>query len=255
MRSFHALAPLVFIALIASCATPSESGFLVVRKSMPDPSPVVFPGEHRGATVIVTFIYKFTDKTTGEEKVLPLTVTGIVVGEKKLLTSAALIMAYGEPEKILVAVPDYEARRHKFVTEAKTVAKSNSGLLLLETPKDLPPPVTITDGDGPVVDQAVRTIDVLNGSIPGVSHTGTVSLAIKDDRQFGMLLIDVTASRSSVGCGVYGKDGSLVALVLAPTRQDEELNWSTVMAISAGDIRTFLDAHGVGYRTPKSAKK
>jgi len=253
MRSFHALFPLAFIVALASCGAPS--GITVSGKTMPDPSPVVFPGEQRGATVFVTFIYTFKDESTGEEKVRLINATGIVVGERKLLTSAALVMTYGEPEKILVAVPDYEARRHKFVTEAETVAKSNSGLLLLETPKDLPPPVTISDDDGPAVDQAVRTVDVLNGSIPGVSHTGTVSLAVKDDRQFGMLLIDVTASRSSIGCGVYGEDGSLVALVLAPTGQGEELNWATVMAISAGDIRAFLDAHGVGYRTAKSAGK
>lgn len=240
---------IAFTALFAASACASTPALDVSGKTLPDPSPVNHPDIRRGSTVMVNLIFKFRDKRTGEEGMNGMIVTGVVVGTNYVLTSASPLGRLGAPESVTVAVPDYEKRRHKYVTNASIAGTSNHGLLLLKTEDPLLERAVISDGPGPNLQDRVRTVDVLNGKIPGVMHAGTVSYVVEDG--FRLMLVDVNASISSIGCGIYDDKGELAGIVISPTDSVIGTNFSTVQAVSAVDIRTFLDANGVIYTTSK----
>lgn len=236
---------LVLSLIICACSNSTTIG--ASSKTFPNPSPITHSKVRRGATVMLTLIWNIKDEKTGEEKINRLTITGVAVGHHHVLTSAALLKTLGRPSEFHVAIPDYETLRHKFVTKGEIVTSSSSGLLLLKTSDVLPSIVTISNEDGPKVNEQIKTVDVLNGSIPGVSHAGTVSFALEAKNQFGFLLIDVPSSQSSLGCGVYDRHGELVAIALGPSTGGGTINFSTINALSAKDIRDFLDTQNVSY--------
>lgn len=244
---------IVFASVLSliGCRTPNE--VKVSGGTLPDPSPISHPLVKRGPTVMISFVFRFKDESTGKESEKRIVVTGVALTAHHVLTGVAPLLQGAKPERILVAVPDYAARRNRLVTEAEIAGKSNSGLLLLKTAGKLSERVTVSSADGPAPAEAIRTVDVLNGSIPGVLHAGTVSYVVEDANTFRLLLVDVPTSASSIGCGIYDADGNLAGLVIGPSSNGNVVNFGTVMAVSAKDIRAFLDAQGVPYLTPRKA--